>query len=129
MRTSLYNKLTQTKHSQQKKKLPKEKTILPSTKKQDTVIKEQRFKPDDVCKTYCSINNNDKECSRIRKDARIASSTLLKRYLNYEIEQDILGELGTSLEELLIHVWMLHLHEQNKLPGIYERFTGRYFVK
>ena len=34
-----------------------------------------------------------------------------------------------ALVESEIHVWMLHLQEQNKLPGIYERFTGRYFVK
>ena len=25
-----------------------------------------------------------------------------------------------------IHRWFLHLGENNKLPGIYERFTGKY---
>ncbi len=25
-----------------------------------------------------------------------------------------------------IHRWFLHLEENNKLPGIYERFTGKY---
>lgn len=25
-----------------------------------------------------------------------------------------------------IHIWMLLLQEKNKLPGIYERFTGRF---
>ena len=34
-----------------------------------------------------------------------------------------------SLVETEVHVWLLHLQEQNELPGIYERFTGRYFVK
>ncbi|MHA1200393.1 MAG: hypothetical protein ACTSQF_13805 [Candidatus Heimdallarchaeaceae archaeon] len=34
-----------------------------------------------------------------------------------------------ALVESEIHVWMLHLQEQNELPGIYERFTGKYFVK
>ncbi len=34
-----------------------------------------------------------------------------------------------SLVETEIHVWLLHLQERNILPGIYERFTGRYFIK
>lgn len=31
--------------------------------------------------------------------------------------------------EAEVHIWLLHLLENNKLPGIYERFTGRYFIK
>ena len=27
------------------------------------------------------------------------------------------------------HAWLLHLQEIDKLPGMYERFTGRYFIK
>ncbi|MCE7741108.1 MAG: hypothetical protein GOP50_01495 [Candidatus Heimdallarchaeota archaeon] len=34
-----------------------------------------------------------------------------------------------NLVETEIHVWLLHLQEENMLPGIYERFTGKYFVK
>ena len=34
-----------------------------------------------------------------------------------------------NLVESEIHVWLLHLQDENKLPGIYERFTGRYFIK
>ena len=34
-----------------------------------------------------------------------------------------------NLVETEIHVWLLHLQEENMLPGNYERFTGRYFVK
>jgi len=34
-----------------------------------------------------------------------------------------------TLVETEIHVWLLHLQEENMLPGVYERFTGRYFVK
>ena len=37
---------------------------------------------------------------------------------------------GSEIQmEAEIHVWMLHLQEEGKLPGIYERFTGRYFIK
>ena len=31
--------------------------------------------------------------------------------------------------EAEVHIWLLYLLENNKLPGIYERFTGRYFIK
>ncbi len=31
--------------------------------------------------------------------------------------------------EAEVHVWFLFLIDNNKLPGIYERFTGRYFIK
>ena len=31
--------------------------------------------------------------------------------------------------EAEVHVWLLHLQEEGKLPGVYERFTGRYFIK
>jgi hypothetical protein len=31
--------------------------------------------------------------------------------------------------EAEVHVWLLYLLDNNKLPGIYERFTGRYFTK
>ncbi|NPD89840.1 MAG: hypothetical protein HGN29_14095 [Asgard group archaeon] len=31
--------------------------------------------------------------------------------------------------EAEVHVWLLYLLDNNKLPGIYERFTGRYFIK
>jgi hypothetical protein len=31
--------------------------------------------------------------------------------------------------EAEVHVWLLFLLDNNKLPGVYERFTGRYFIK
>ena len=31
--------------------------------------------------------------------------------------------------EAEVHAWLLHLQESKKLPGVYERFTGRYFMK
>ena len=31
-----------------------------------------------------------------------------------------------TMMEAEIHVWMLHLAENDKLPGNYERFTGKY---
>jgi len=30
--------------------------------------------------------------------------------------------------EAEVHAWLLHLQDNNKLPGVYERFTGRYFL-
>ncbi|MCE7748955.1 MAG: ATP-binding protein [Candidatus Heimdallarchaeota archaeon] len=109
MRTSLYDKLTQRKHNHQKKE-PKKKNIQQTEsnkqnpKNRKTSPKKQPFIQDDVCKTFCSLSKNQEECSKIRKDAEIVSSIMLKRYSKFEIEQAILGELGTSLEDLLKQV-------------------------
>ncbi|MCE7749478.1 MAG: hypothetical protein GPJ51_13910 [Candidatus Heimdallarchaeota archaeon] len=75
----------------------------PSIKKRE-LTREQPFKPDDICKTYCSLSNNKQECSKVRKEARNACSLLLKRYSGNRIEQAILGETGFSLEDLLKQV-------------------------
>ncbi|MBY9000145.1 MAG: hypothetical protein KGD64_04465, partial [Candidatus Heimdallarchaeota archaeon] len=33
---------------------------------------------------------------------------------------------GEAMTEGEVHAWMIHLTENDKLPGRYERFTGRY---
>ncbi|MHA1224268.1 MAG: hypothetical protein ACTSSG_03430 [Candidatus Heimdallarchaeaceae archaeon] len=48
------------------------------------------------------------------------------------------GMMGTSTEgrasmelitETEIHAWMLYLQENDKLPGVYQRFEGKYYLK
>ena len=48
---------------------------------------------------------------KIRKDAKIISSTLLKRFTKYEIEQAILGTSYETIENLLEQITL-----KNKLP-------------
>ena len=125
MRTALYDKLTNTKQTKQKKKEKLVETSQLSKKNQYSqkeitskveqfkkiFSEEINFKLDDVCFTFCSLSKDKKKCMKVRKNAKIISSTLLKRFTEYEIEQTILGASKVSLENLLKQIAL-----KNKLP-------------
>ncbi|MCG3255125.1 MAG: ATP-binding protein, partial [Candidatus Heimdallarchaeota archaeon] len=128
MRTALYDKLTNTKKPKQKKKEKPVETNQISKKKSNSqkeirdkveqfkkiFSEEIEFELDDVCFTFCSLSKDKKKCKKIRKDAEIASSALLKRFTKHEIEQAILGTSNVTLENLLKQVALKNKLSFNK---------------
>ena len=58
-------------------------------------------------------------------------NTIQKDILVYFFNQNHTGIIENRTEMPLsmgteIYIWFLHLQENGKLPGIYERFTGKY---
>ena len=101
MRAALYDKLSHSKQSTQKKK---EKLVVTNniskistssnkairsktelTKK--TSSQENQVKLDDVCFTFCSLNKDKKQCKTNRKDAEIAISSLLRDLLSMRLNK------------------------------------------
>ncbi len=132
MRTTLHDKLTQSNQTSKKNYQKEKKTNAErqKPKEQNSSFLNHKFKPDDVCITYCSLSKNEKECSIIRKNARNACSLLIKRYSRHEIEQAILGEKSSSLEDLLKEVLKERtLHNEEKVVLCAQRELANQLLK
>ncbi|NPD87384.1 MAG: ATP-binding protein [Asgard group archaeon] len=97
-RKSNINKKSQNKEIKGKSPTAEKTSTKPST---EVFSKEKQEEKDDICDTFCSSNRNKEACISSKKNAQLISSIILKRYSSFEIEQAILGNSHTTIEDLL----------------------------